>query len=117
MLKILRNFLLLWGLVLLQACAGFGTPPIDTFNKRVAVAYSTIQTVAESAAILQRAGKLSPADVGKIRSGLHDVLDGTAAAEALAKTDLGGAQTRLTATIQVLTILQAFVAAKQESAK
>jgi len=118
MLKhLLRNFLLLWGVVLLQACASLGTPPIDTFNKRVAVAYTTIQTVAESATILQNARKLSPAEVSKIRYGLHESLDGVAAAETLAKTDLGGAQTRLTATIQVLTVLQAFVAAKQESAK
>ena len=117
MLKILRNFLLLGGMVLLQACATLGTPPVDTFNKKVAAAYTTIQAVAETATTLQRAQKLSPADVSKIHHSLHESLDGVAAAESLAKTDLGGAQTRLTATIQVLTVLQAFVADKQESAK
>lgn len=117
MLKILRNFLLLWGVVLLQACASLGTPPIDTFNKRVVVAYTTVQTVADSATVLRRAGKLGPSDVSKVRYGLQEALDGLTAVEALAKTDLEGAQTRLTVTIQALTVLQAFVAAKQESVK
>ena len=117
MLKILRNFLLLWGLVLLQACASLGTPPIDTFNKRVVVAYTTVQTVAESATVLQRAGKLNHEENLKVRYGLQDAMAGVKAAESLSKTDLGGAQTRLTTTIQLLTVLQSFVAAKQESAK
>jgi hypothetical protein len=117
MLKILRNFLLLWGMVLLQACASLGTPPIDTFNKRVAVAYTSIQTVAESALALQRAGKLSPADVDKIRFGLHESMDEVRAAEALVGTDVGAAQTQLQAAIRIFTGLQVFVSMKQGTAK
>jgi hypothetical protein len=98
---------------LLSACASLGVPPADTFAKRLAAGYVTVQTVAEGAAKLHAAGRITSDEARRVHAGLGDAVVGLDAAGALGSTDLAAAQTRLQASIQVLTALQAFLATKQ----
>lgn len=115
--RIVRNTLLFWGVVALVACQSLGVLPADTFDKKVAAAYATVSTVAESTLILYRAGKVSKDEADAVAKQLRTTLEGIQAADTLARHDIGAAQTRLGAMISVLTALQAMIATKQGAAK
>lgn len=114
-MKRLWNPLLLFMLALLTACASMGIPPADTFNKRLATGYATVQAVADSAMALHHSGRLTreeAADVGRQLNGAVGALD---AAAIMFRTDPVAAENRLAVTITALTALQAFLAQKEKS--
>jgi hypothetical protein len=112
-----RNPVLGWlailAFALLSACASLGVPPADTFAKRIAAGYVTVNTVADGTAKLLSARRITLDEARKVHAGLDEALAGLDAARTLADTDLATAETRLLATIQVLTALQAYLATKQ----
>lgn len=98
---------------LLSACASLGVPNADTFNKKVLSAYATVDVVAESAAILWAAGKMSAQDRAHIVDTNRQVLAGLELAKLTAQTDLGAAQTKLESTLLILTALESYLQTKQ----
>jgi hypothetical protein len=96
-------------MVAVAACAQVGLQA-DTFNKRTAAAYTTVAAVADSAALAQRAGKLSPKDVDNVIVTLRASITGLQLAESLHATDPSGGEAKLTATLTVLTALQGYLA-------
>lgn len=106
----LTRILLALALVCLTACQSLGVPPADTFQKRLAAGYATVQTVADSTRSLLTAGKVTPSEAQRVQKANTEALAGLDAAATLARTDLTQADTRLTVAITVLSGLQAFLA-------
>ena len=97
---------------LLAACAALGIPDTDTFNKRVAAGYTTVEASADGATALLAAGKIDDKERRYVVSLLNAAIDGLDAASALGKTDLQAGQARLNAALVALTSLQVFLTAK-----
>jgi hypothetical protein len=97
----------------LVACAALGVPTADTFNKKLLGGYATVTTVAKTAGVLRTAGKLSDSDLENVVSTNRQAIAGLDIAAATAKTDLGAAQTKLTATLTILTALESYLASQQ----
>ena len=106
----IQRLLILLAIACLTACQSLGVPPADTFNKKLAAGYATVQTVADSTRSLFAAGKIAPADAQRVQKANTEALAGLDAASALARTDMTQADTRLTVAITVLSGLQAFLA-------
>lgn len=94
-------------LVLLAACASMGVAPADTFGKKVIVANSVVEAVADTAGTLYDAGKLTSADVQKIVTQLKDARMAIAIAHQIHATNPMEAETRLDAVIASLRLMQA----------
>lgn len=113
MKQIFVRFFLGLAVACLTACASLGVPPADTFAKKLAAGYATVQTVAESGRTLWAAGKLTGPQAQHVHDVNAEALAALDAAGTMAKTDLSAADTRLTTTITVLAGLQAFLATQQ----
>jgi hypothetical protein len=104
-------------IAVLAACAQLGIAPADTFAKKLAAGYTSTTAVAQTATSLLIAGTITPAEAQRARDGNAKAITALDAAGLLAKTDLATAETRLQATILLLTELQAQLAAKQGAKK
>lgn len=111
----LRNQFLMLLVFALAACASLGVPTADTFNKKVVAAYAMIQTVAETAMAANSAGKLSDQDESNILTGLNASMTALKTAGQMHSTDPAGAETKLTATLQILQAINAYLIAHQGS--
>lgn len=107
-----RIVLFLASLVLatLTACAAIGIAPTDTFNKRTAAAYATVQTIADAATAGLKAGKLSTADATNVVTTGRTALAAIGVAENLHATNPQGGEDKLAATLAILTALQTYLA-------
>jgi type II secretory pathway component PulM len=97
----------------LAACAAFGTPAPQSFNQRLVAGYTTVEAVANTATQLRAAGKLSDADKDNVVSTSRTALAGLDLAAQVHKTNPAAGQDKLTATITVLTALQAYLLTKE----
>lgn len=113
----LRTFLFFWGVLAITACAQLGVSPADTFNKKLAAGYVTVQTVGDGIEILARAGKITKSEGQNLLNSNKDALAGLDAAAVLARTSPVLAQDRLALTITALTVLQSYIATKQGTIK
>jgi hypothetical protein len=92
-----------------SACAELAP---DTFNKKLATGYATVQTVNQSASTLLMAGKITKRDAQNVVDTSRTAVVGLDAAAQLGKTDLAAADAKLNATIAILTALQTYLATK-----
>lgn len=99
-------------LALLVGCASLGMQAPDTFNKKVAAAVTTVQTVADSAAAALAAGKLSKSDATNVVTTARAALNAIDVAEGLHSTDPKAADDKLAATLAILQALSAYLAAQ-----
>lgn len=112
-------------LLIHAACTSLGIAPADTFEKRVAAGALTVQTVAETTTAAVRAGKLSKGDAENVVTTLRTAHQALMVAQGLyldacplrpvVETSAPGctaplADNKLTATLTILTALQAYVA-------
>lgn len=96
----------------IAACANLGMQQPDTFNKKVAVAYTTVTAVAESATTALKAGKLSTSDANNVVTTSKAALAAIDVAVAMSVSNPTGANDKLTSTLAILTALQAYLAAQ-----
>lgn len=109
----LRNPLLFLIVFLLAACAQLGIADADTCKKKVAAAGATVQTIYETSNAAYQADKLSETDMDNVINVLNASLTSLRAALPMCGTDPAGAQTKLSATLQILTALNAYLVAHQ----
>ena len=95
---------------LLGACAQLGMQSPDTFNKRVAAAYVTVQTVADGATAALTAGKLSKSDATNVVTTGRTALQAIDVAAQLHSTNPKAGEDKLAATLAILTALQGYLA-------
>ena len=96
----------------LTACASLGVQAPATFNQKALAAHATVTAIANSAATLRTAGKLSDADRDNVVSTLRSAEAGIDMAVLTYKTNAQAGSDKLTATITVLTALQTYLATK-----
>lgn len=94
-------------------CAQLGIATPQTLNERVAATVASVTAVRQSTQTLLVAGKITPADAQNVQTQADTVVAGAQIARTIAPTDPAAANAKLQATIQVLTSLQAYLAAKQ----
>lgn len=122
----LWQFLCLLAILFMAAistgCAQLGLQP-DTFNKKMAAGYATVAAVSDSARIAYASGKLSEKDrtnvVSTARAGVEgldlaqSIYASTCPAGSPPTCEAPAANAKLTATLAILTALQAYLATHQ----
>lgn len=111
----LRNLSVFLLVFALAACAQLGLQSPDTFNKKMVAAYATVQTLAETANTAYQADKLSDTDASNVMKTVNASMAALKTAAVLHDTDPAGADTKLAATLAILTALQAYIIAHQGS--
>ena len=96
----------------IAACAQLGVPAADTFNKKAVAAHNTVSGIAKAATALRAAGKLSDADRDNVVATLRSAETGIDLATMIAKTNPQAGIDKLSATVAVLSALQAYLATK-----
>ena len=95
-------------LAFIAACATATTP--DTFNKKVAAAYITVETVADTANAALKAGKISKDDAANVVATSRAALQAIDVAKIVYTSNAQAGEDKLAAALAVLTALQAYLA-------
>lgn len=109
----MRKLFVLPFIMILAACAALGVPPANTFNKRVIVANSMIESTAKTVETLYSAGKINQAEAHNAHDHLIEAANGISLATSIARTNVGDANTRLDTIVIGLETLNAFLRSKQ----
>jgi hypothetical protein len=96
-------------LVLLQGCAALGLPVAQTFNEKVAAAYTTVSTVRGTAAGLVSAGKISPDDAQNVQNQCDHARAAIEIARQLHATNPSGGDTKLASATLILNALNDYL--------
>lgn len=99
---------LLCAMVLCFGCTTTSTP--KTFNDRAAVGYTTVAAIYDSTAVAVRAGKLSKQDGENVLKQADTARDAIDIAKTLQAAQSTAADDKLTAAINMLTVLQTYLA-------
>lgn len=113
-MKSFKEFVCMALATMLVACAGLGIPTPDTFNKKAAVAITSVAAVRESATTLLVAGKISTMDAKNVQAQADNAMAGITIARNMSASapDLPAANVRLDVAIATLTALQTYLATK-----
>lgn len=99
--------------LMLAGCAQLGLAPAETFNQRLAVGYSTVTAVRQSATTLLVAKKITAEDAQNVQRQADNARAGLDIARGLEKTDPTAANAKLLAVRTALTALQAYLVSKE----
>lgn len=99
-------------LLLAAGCAYLGLSSPQTFNQKLAVGYSTVTAIQNTATTLVASGKITPDDAQNVLNQTAVITQSLDVARALYKVDPTTAATKLDSTIVVLQTLQAYLATK-----
>lgn len=98
----------------LSGCALFGVQTPETFSERVVAGYKTVETVADLVGALTAADKIGVTAANEALDSAEGLKQGIDAAVALRNAgDFSNAETRLSATIAALELLQAQLRERQ----
>ena len=112
-MKLARQYLMFAILAaMLSACAQLGIPTASTFNEKLAVAYSLVTQVRQSATSMLKAKQLTADDGQSVLTATDAARSGLDVARTLSKTDMTAADNRLTAARTALTALSTYLATK-----
>jgi len=106
------SFLLL---ILLQGCALLGLPTPSTFNERLAAGYSTVTAIRQETLSLLNAKRISADDAQNVQSQADNARAALDVVGLSFLKDPVMADTKLTATITILTALQAYLATRRST--
>ncbi len=110
---------------ILGACAQLGGSPVDTFNKKVAAGYTTIQVISEGSTSALKSGVLKKTDAENVVVTMKASMQGLMVAQQLhldacplrpqvetpdPTCQAPAAEAKLAATTAILTALQAYLA-------
>lgn len=109
-----KHFLCMALAIALVACAGLGIPDTDTFNKKAAVAITSVEAVRQTAFVMLTAGKISSMDAQNVQNQADNARAGIEIARQMSAStpDLPAANARLTVAITTLTALQQYLDTK-----
>jgi hypothetical protein len=93
----------------LTACTSLNVPSVDTFNKKLAVGYTTVTSVRESATVLLNLKKISAEDGKNILEQTNIARAGLDVARELSTKDLTAAESKLAAISTILQALQTYL--------
>lgn len=102
------------GPLALTGCTAFNVQTPENFDERVVAGYKLVEVAADLVTTTHAAGKISRDDANATLDKVQAASDAIAAADALKNAgDFSSAETRLTATIAALELLQAQLRAKK----
>lgn len=101
-------------LTLLVGCSQLGIPKPQTFNQRLAVGYTTVTAVRQTAITLLQADKITANDASNVQEQADNARAGLDLARSIHATNPQAAETRLDAVIVGLNALQAYLQARGE---
>lgn len=103
-------------LIVLTACSACpsctttgGVMPLTTFNEKIGTGYVSVQTIADAATLLHKAGKLNDSDATNVLAQDTNVKTALDIARSLHNTDPTAGDTKLTTTLTVLQALQTYL--------
>lgn len=99
-------------LVVLAACSTINLNAPKSFNAGLQDGYTTVTAIAQTAATLKAAGKITDADVTNIVTVLEQMKSGLDIARQIHATDPQAGSDRLAAVITSLTALQVYLASR-----
>jgi hypothetical protein len=91
------------------ACQYMGVPKAETFNQRVAGAYTSVTTTRDTTRLLLNAGHITTADAQNVQDQCDNARLGIDIARTIRMTDPGAAETKLTSILAALTALDAYL--------
>lgn len=97
---------------LLVACSTLGMPAPKSFDDKLAAATKTSTLVLKSTTVLLKAGKISKKDAQNVIEQNDLAMAGVTLAREIKATDPAGAETKLGATLKILTALDAYLTSK-----
>lgn len=103
-------FALLW---LATGCTQLGLPTPQTFNEKLAVGYSTVTAIRNTATTLLVAKKLSVEDAQNVQTQSDNLRSGLDIANKVHALDAAAGNDKLAAVQTALVALQAYLASKQ----
>jgi hypothetical protein len=104
-----RNFIALFALVALTACASWGIPAPETFNAKAAAAYTSVTGARQTTLSLLQAGHISAEDAENVNSQADNLRQAIDIALQIYPTEPGEATDKLEVTIRALQILTAYL--------
>ena len=107
-----RTLQLFIAALLLSACTTLGVPTVTTFNEQLAVGYTTVTTVRQTATTLLQAKKITADDGQNVLNVTDGARTGLDIARSISKTDLQAATNKLDAVRTILVGLQTYLASK-----
>jgi hypothetical protein len=111
--KRIPQYATLWLLcIVLTACSALGIPSAENFSEKLAGGYVAVTGIRNTAANLLTAEKIDSADAQNIQNTSDNARAGLDIARTLQGSDPTAAENRLTATLTVLTALEAYLATK-----
>lgn len=108
-----RHYLPSLLLMLIAGCASLGIPQADTFNKKEAVAITTVTAIRSTALTLLTSGKISADDAQNIQDQADNAREAIVVADTLHAADPNAGADRLTAIITSLTAIQTYLATRK----
>lgn len=103
-------------LAMLTACAQLGVPPVETFNEKLAAAYSLNTQVRQTTADLLIAKKLSSADGQHVLEQTDSIRKGLDVVKELVKLrDVAAAEDKLASVRTILAAVHIYVTARKGS--
>ena len=100
-------------LLLVAGCAALGLPQPQTFNEKIAAAYTTVTQVRSVAASLVGVGKLSPDDAQNVQNQATHARDGIELARKAHLTDPKAGAAKLDSVTAILNTLNNYLKARQ----
>jgi len=108
----IRNTFLIFIAAALTSCAQLGIAPAETFAQKLAVGYSSVTAVRQSATTLLTAKKITADDAQNVQAQADNARAGLDIARTVSKTDPKAADAKLTSIRTLLTALSAYLATK-----
>lgn len=96
-----------------EGCAQLGITSAPTFNEDLAIAYTSVTTIRQTATQLLNAKKLTAADGQNVLAQTDNARSGLDIARTLSSTNLASATGKLTAIKTVLSALTTYLATRQ----
>lgn len=106
------TYVMMFMCALMVACAQLGLPTPETMNEKIAAAQGSVTQVRTSATQLLQAGKISSSDATNVLTTTDAASEGIRVARVISEQNPAAAQSKLVATMTVLTALQAYLATK-----
>lgn len=100
-------------LIVLTGCAFLGLPVPDTFNEKVAVGYSTVTSVRNSATSLLNAGQIKAEDGQNVLEQTDNAREGLDIARQIHAVDPDGANSKLSSVLIGLNALEVYLRSRQ----
>jgi hypothetical protein len=98
----------------LPACAQLGIPTANTFNQRLAIGYTTVSTVRDTATVLLNSKKISVKDAENVQEQANNARSGLDLARTMFRDGQAtSAESKLTTINTALRALQTYLAGKQ----